>query len=178
MLNRINCRRSFSRHSTIARALCLVLLSTSLVVAQSNERKKVLILTEEDVSWPIFRLMDENLRATLRDGLGGHVQIFSEHLDVAHFPEPAIQAEQRAWIKKKYENSGLDLVICVGEVPTDLFPGVPLVFMSDDPLRKAPNSVPPAARIASVWVSLDAQKTLEVATEISTASASHRGDRG
>ena len=164
MLNRINCRpRSFSRHSTIARALCLVLLSTSLVVAQSDERKKVLILTEEDVSWPIFRLMDENLRATLRDGLGGHVQIFSEHLDVAHFPEPAVQAEQRAWIKKKYANSGLDLVICVGEVPTDLFPGVPLVFMSDDPLRKAPNSVPPAARIASVWVSLDAQKTLEVA---------------
>ena len=164
MLNRIHCRsRFFSRHATIARALCLVLLFTSLAVAQSNERKKVLVLTEEDVSWPIFRLMDESLRSTLRNGLPGRVQIFSEHLDVGHFPEPAIQAEQRTWIKKKYANSGLDLVICVGEVPTDLFPGVPLVFMSDDPLRKAPISVPPAMRSASVWVSLDAQKTLEVA---------------
>ncbi len=123
----------------------------------------MLILTEEDVSWPIFRLMDENLRSTLRDGLGGGVQIFSEHLDVAHFPEHAIQAEQRTWIKKKYANSGLDLVICVGEVPTDLFPGVPLVFVSDDPLRKAPISAPPGTRVASVWVSLDAQKTLEIA---------------
>jgi PAS domain S-box-containing protein len=115
------------------------------------------------VSWPIFRLMDENLRATLRDGLGRQVQIFSEHLDVAHYPEAAIQAEQRTWIKKKYANSGLDLVICVGEVTTTLFPGVPFVFINDDPSQKAPISVPRGMRTASVWVSLDAQKTLEIA---------------
>ncbi len=158
--------RFFCWTATIARALCLVLLLTSLAslaAAQSNEPKKVLILTEEDVSWPIFRLMDENLRSTLHDGLGGRVQIFSEHLDVAHFPEPAIQAEQRTWIKKKYANSSLDLVICVGEVTTTLFPGVPFVFINDDPSQKAPISAPPGMRTASVWVSLDAQKTLEVA---------------
>jgi PAS domain S-box-containing protein len=160
--------RSFSWAATIARALRLVLLTSlallaPLAGAQSSEPKRVLVLTEEDVSWPVFRLRDENLRATLRDGLGGRVQIFSEHLDVEHFPDLAIQAEQTAWIKKKYANSALDLIICVGDVQTDLFPGVPLVFMSDDPLRKDPISVSPALRIASVWVSLDTQKTLEVA---------------
>jgi len=153
----------------MARALRLVFLLTlpallaPLAAAQSNEPKRVLVLTEEDVTWPIFRLMDENLRATLRNGLGGRVQIFSEHLDLAHFPDLAIQAEQTAWIKKKYANSALDLIICVGDAQTDLFPGVPLVFMSDDPLRRDPVSISPALRIASVWVSLDTQKTLEVA---------------
>jgi PAS domain S-box-containing protein len=168
--NALNHRsRSFSWAATIARALRLVFLLTSpallapLAAAQSNEPKRVLVLTEEDLSWPIFRLMDENLRATLRDGLGGRVQIFSEHLDVEHFPDLAIQAEQTAWIKKKYADSALDLIICVGDVQTDLFPGVPLVFISDDPLRKDPVSAPPALKIASVWVSLDTKKTLEVA---------------
>ena len=36
---------------------------------------------EEDVSWPVYRLMDENIRATLTSSLPGQILIFSEHLD-------------------------------------------------------------------------------------------------
>ncbi len=147
----------------VARTLSLVLILTSASAAQSSEPKRVLLLMEEDVSWPVFRLIDENLRATLREGLPGRVQIFSEHLDVGHFPDSTVQAEQRAWIVEKYANSGLDLIIYVGDVPTDLFPNVPIVFLSADPLRKPPNSGAPATRAANVWVSLDAQKTFELA---------------
>ncbi len=158
--------RSSCWTATIARVLCLVFLLTSLTAAQSREPKRVLFLLEEDLSWPAFRLIDENARAALRAGSPGGILIFSEHLDRVHFPNPAIQAEQLDWIKKKYANSHLNLVIAVGDVPTDLFPNVPLLFLSSDPHRKLPESGRSPTSAASVWVSTDAQKTLELAQRL------------
>ena len=146
-----------------------VLLAFSLApiaAAQSNESKRVLILMEEDISWPVFKLIDDNIRITLQNGWPGKILIFSEHLDQDHFRDPAIQAEQIAWIKKKYANSNLNLIISVGDVPTDLFPGVPLVFLNADPRRKLPSSETSVTDSASVFVSLEPQKTLEVARRL------------
>jgi PAS domain S-box-containing protein len=83
-----------------------------------------------------------------------------------HFQNPAIQSEQLSWIRKKYANSRLNLVIAVGDVPTDLFPSVPLLFLSSDPRRKLPESVTSPSSASSVWVSTDAQKTLELAQRL------------
>jgi PAS domain S-box-containing protein len=134
--------------------------------AQTNEPKRILILLQEDVSWPVFRLIDENLRITLRNGLPAGIQIFGEHLDRSHFPDPVIQAEHMAWLQKKYKQTNFDLVIAVGDVPTDLFPSVPLLFVSADPSRKAPSAASPAASTANVWVGLEAQETVEVAERL------------
>jgi PAS domain S-box-containing protein len=146
-----------------------VLLAFSLApiaAAQSNESKRVLILMEEDISWPVFKLIDENIRTTLHNGWPGKILIFSEHLDQDHFRDPAIQAEQIAWIKKKYANSNLNLIISVGDVPTDLFPGVPLLFLNADPRRKLPSSELSVTGSASVFFSLEPQETLEVARRL------------
>jgi PAS domain S-box-containing protein len=158
--------RYFSFLAAIARPFGLFLLLASLSAAQTKESKHVLILQEEDISWPVYRMIDENIRATLRAGLPGGVLIFSEHLDSGHFPDPKIQTEQVAWIRKKYVNSSLDLVLAVGDVPTDLFPGVPLVFVSADPRRKPPELATSTPHHASVWVGLEAQKTLELAQRL------------
>lgn len=167
MSNPVNHRiRVLSLAAAIARALCLVAVVTSLAAGQSTERKKVLILMQEDVNWPAFRLIDDNIRAALRSGSPAGIVIFSEHLDHSHFQDPAIQAEQLEWIKKKYANSNLDLVIAVGEVPPGLFPAVPLLFLSADPRKKLPDTVTTASKVASVWVSTDAQKTLELAQSL------------
>lgn len=154
------------RVTTVARALSLVLLLTSLSAAQTRESKHVLILMQEDVSSSVYRVIDENARISLHAGSPEGVLISSEHLDRNHFPVPEIQAEQVAWIKKKYANSGLDLIITVGDVPTDLFPGVPLVTLSADPRRRPPSRTTPATAYASVWVALEAQKTLELALRL------------
>ena len=148
----------------------LVLLLGSLTAAQSHEPKTVLFLFEEDLSWPAFRFIDENACAILRAGLPGKILIFSEHLDRVHFLNPAIQAEQLNWIKKKYANSHLDLIVAVGDVPTDLFPSVPLLFLSADPRRKLPGMVTSPTTAANVWVSIDAQKTLELASRLQPAA--------
>ncbi len=149
-----------------ARTVLVILGLSSAVAAQSNGPKRVLILMEEDVSWPVYSLVDENIRATLKSGLPGEILIFSEHLDRDHFRDIAIQTEQIAWIKKKYANSKLDLVIEVGDVPADLFPGVPLMHLHADSRRKPSNSVSSESNSASVWVSFDARRTLEVARRL------------
>src|SRR5271163_61164 len=174
MLNRVNRRiRVLSWVAAGVRTVCLVVTFASLSAGQPVERKKVLILMQEDTSWPAFRLIDENIRAALRSGSPTGIVIFSEHLDRSHFQDPAIQAEQLAWIKKKYANSNLDLVIAVGEVPPGLFPAVPLLYLSADPRRKLPDAVTTASNVASVWVSTDAEKTLELAQSLARCSSHH-----
>src|SRR5271167_3294438 len=102
----------------------LFFLLASLTIAQSTEPKRVLILLQEDLSWPVFRSVDENARAVLRAGLPQGVLIFGEHLDHVQFPDPSLQEQQQAWIQQKYANTKLDLVMGVGDVPTDMFPQV------------------------------------------------------
>ena len=166
-MNQVNpYTRPSCRVASVALPVFLLFVLASPLAAQSNEPKRVLLLMQEDVSWPAFRLIDENARATLRAGLPGGVLFFSEHLDRSHFPDPGIQAEQVAWIRKKYADFNLDLIIGVGDVPTDLFPGVPLMFMSANPRRKPPNSVTSATTYATVWVGLEAEQTLKVAQRL------------
>ncbi|MDR3676747.1 MAG: hypothetical protein P4N24_14740, partial [Acidobacteriota bacterium] len=104
-----------------AAILCIGFFSLSfafLTPAQTTEPKRVLILLQEDLSWPLYQTIDENARATLRGGLPGGALIFSEHMDRIHFPDPMSQAQKRSWIQRKYANFNLDLVIAVGDVPT------------------------------------------------------------
>jgi len=83
--------------AAIARPVCLVLLLASLSAAQSYEPKPVLTLPENDSSWPAYRLVVENARATLRAGSPGEIFILDEHPDRVLFPDPQFQAEQAAW---------------------------------------------------------------------------------
>ena len=52
----------------MARTMLVVLGLSTLSAAQSNEPKRVLILLQEDLTWPAYSLIDENTRTTLRAG--------------------------------------------------------------------------------------------------------------
>jgi len=149
--------------AAIVGAFLALTLFAPFVAAQSGEPKRVLILMQEDVTFPVFRLIDENVRTTLRRGLPGGVLIFSEHMDLFHFPDPMSQAQKKVWVQKKYASSKLDLVIAVGEVPTDMFPTVPLVYLHVQLQDKLPGRLDSHKDAASVWVELGAAKTIEVA---------------
>ncbi len=82
-------------------SILLLCLFASITPAQSNEPKRVLILMQEDVSWPIFRAIDENARTSLRAGSPGGIVIFGEHMDRVHFSDPRFQTQQQAWIQTK-----------------------------------------------------------------------------
>jgi len=144
----------------------LFFLLASLTIAQSTEPKRVLILLQEDLSWPVFRSVDENARAVLRAGLPQGVLIFGEHLDHVQFPDPSLQAQQQAWIQQKYANTKLDLVMGVGDVPTDMFPQVPLLYLSNRPQVAPHGLMGTSNNAAAIWVALDVRKTMEAAMRL------------
>jgi PAS domain S-box-containing protein len=158
--------RSFLCAAAVARTLGLFLVLTSLAGAQGNEPKRILILMQEDISWPAFRLINENARTALRPGLPEGSLVFSEHLDRVYFSDPQFQAQQMAGIQRKYANSKIDLIIAVGDVPTDLFPGVPLLYVRTDPARRRPSRPVPSQNVVNLWIALDARKTLEAARQL------------
>ena len=157
------CSRLARWAATFVRALFVTLLLASAALAQSNEPKQVLILMQEDLSWPVFRRIDENIRATLQRGSPEGILIYSEHMDRIHFPDPAIQAQRTEWIKRKFANSRLDLIIGVGDVPLDVFPNAPLVYLSPHPVKSLPESMAWHKESSSIRVELGAKKTLEAA---------------
>jgi PAS domain S-box-containing protein len=152
--------------AAMERLFLLLFLGASVAPAQTNDTKNVLILMQEDISWPAFRLIDENTRAVLRSDLPAGSLVFSEHLDRVHFPNPEFQAQQLAGIRRKYANARIDLIIGVGDVPTDLFPGVPMLYVRTDPLPKRPNSSDSSKDLVNLWIELDAKRTLDAARHL------------
>jgi PAS domain S-box-containing protein len=150
----------------MARTMLVVFGLSSLGAAQSNEPKRVLIISQEDLTWPAYRLIDENARTALRAGSPDGILIFSEHLDRVHFPDPQFQAQQAAWIQRKYANAKIDLVIGVADVPTDIFPGVPVLHVGTDPLHKRTDPSESGKNVTTIWIELDARKTLDAARRL------------
>jgi PAS domain S-box-containing protein len=150
----------------MARAMMIVFVLASAGAAQTNEPKRVLIISQEDLTWPAYRLIDENARTALRAGLPEGILIFSEHLDRVHFPDAQFQGQQAAWIQRKYADAKIDLVIAVADVPTDIFPGVPVLHVGTDPLKKRSVSSVSAKGVTTIWIELDARKTLEAARRL------------
>ena len=154
----------------MARTILVVFVLSSVGAAQSNEPKRVLIISQEDLTWPAYRLIDENARTVLRAGSPEGILIFSEHLDRVHFPDQKFQEQQKAWIQRKYADAKIDLVIGVADVPTDIFPGVPMLHVGTDPLKKRSVSSASAIGVTTIWIELDARKTLQAARRIQPAA--------
>jgi PAS domain S-box-containing protein len=154
----------------MARTVLVVFVLSSVCGAQSNEPKRVLIISQEDLTWPAYRLIDENARTVLRAGSPEGILIFSEHLDRVHFPDQTFQEQQKAWIQRKYADAKIDLVIGVADVPTDIFLGVPVLHVGTDPLKKRSVSSASAKGVTMIWIELDARKTLQAARRIQPAA--------
>ncbi len=158
--------RSFFGVPAIVRLILFFAFLASVTSAETSDPKHVFILMQEDISWPASRLIDENARAALPTGFPGGILVFSEYLDRVHFPDPQFQAQQVAGIQRKYANSKLDPVIGVGDVPTDLFPGVPLLYMRTDPSQSRPIQLASSRDTVNLWIELDARKTLNAARRL------------
>ncbi len=154
------------RAAAIVQTLLVFLILALPSPAQTNEPKQVLILMQEDLSWPVFQRIDENIRATLQRGSPDGILIFSEYMDRIHFPDPQIQAQRTEWIKRKFANSKLDLIIGVGDVPLDVFPSVPFVYLSPTPLLRTPEKLAFRKEASSISVEMGARKTVETALRL------------
>ena len=159
------CRRSVRWVALLVPFLSLF-PPVSQCASTSNGPKEVLILMQEGLSWPLFREIEVNIRAALQRSSPDGIVIYSEYMDRIHFPDPEIQRLKTQWIKRKYANCKLNLMIGVGDVPLDIFPSVPLVYLSPNPIEKAPRLSAMRRQSSTIWVQLGAGKTLEAALKI------------
>ena len=122
----------------------------------------MLLLYRDEMSLPAERAADEGIRSVL--GNNPDIRIYSEHLDTSLFPDPKFQAAQSAWLKSKYRDRKIDLVIAVGLPSQTLLPDIPTVFCGMERNGLSHATLPPNA--TAVWPTHDFEGTLTAAARL------------
>jgi len=120
--------------------LAAVLLG-GVVRAAPSSAPHILVLEDESAE----RLAYVGFMQGLREGLAplSSAVVYTENLDLARFTQPQHLQRQSEWLKTKYRDVGIDIVVAGGpralayalrERPT-LFPVAPILFIGDDRAR-------------------------------------------
>jgi len=128
----------FCRCTTRVIAVMVLLCSSILydfASGQTQPIRRVLILNEVGVSYPLINLVDQGIRAAL-DNSGYRIEFYREYFDAVLFPDPADQQRFRKFYIRKYQNRRPDVIITVGSTPLQFildthqkyFPGISIVF--------------------------------------------------
>jgi len=117
-------------------ALAAVLLA-GVVRAAPPIAPHILVLEDESAERPAY----VSFMQGLREGLAplGSAVVFTENLDLARFPQAEHLQRQSDWLKAKYRDVGIDIVIAGGpralayasQQRPALFPAASIVFISD-----------------------------------------------
>ena len=107
----------------------------NLLADQVKPIRRVVILNEVGVSYPLIDLIDEGIRSSLSDS-PYQIEFYREYMETALFPDPADQQLFRDFYIRKYQNRRPDVIIAVGPSPLkfmiethrQFFPGIPVVF--------------------------------------------------
>jgi PAS domain S-box-containing protein len=148
---------------------CALLLLLPTVAFADEPEKNVLIFNSDDVSRPANVLIDRAIRSTLKEQWKSPIQIYDEGQDSFRIPNEKYEAELVALLKRKYEGTHLDLIFVPGppalrfllKYRSELFPEVPLVFMSTDQSRVADLDL--GANVTGVSTKVEVVPTLELA---------------
>src|SRR5262245_21067253 len=142
-----------SRNLIIAASLVAALTAGALgpvAAARASERQKqVLALFSTGRGAQFAVVAERNLPSMLDDGMKEGVDYRSEHVDSPMFSRPEYSGAYRDFLRLKYHEQRIDLVIAVGRLAVEflainravLFPTTPVVFYDIEPPRAPmPNS--------------------------------------
>jgi signal transduction histidine kinase len=136
------------------------------VRAEGQKQVLVLYATRRDAQVSV--LGDSRLPGLIEQGLSARVDYYSEHLDIARFPDDAYQAAVADFLKSKYQDQRFDLIVAMHETTLEfaaanrdrLFRGAPIVFFANlSDVRRPPNS-------AGVVATTDFARTVFLATTL------------
>jgi signal transduction histidine kinase len=159
-------------HTLLGCFLCVAVTSGtfSLVVAPSAaaDTKQVLTLYSTGAESPMATAGNRELPRLLKQGLAGDLVYFSEFIDQGRFPDPAYQEAFSAFLRVKYRQQRIDLIIAiqaaavsfVGTRRDELFPDTPVVFLA---LASPPQRL---ANSTAVFADLDLASTIALALEL------------
>ena len=109
--------RGRTRHVwVLLAALAAIVLAYPTAAAPTKEVRRILILNEENATYPGINIINQGIQAGLNDS-PYQLQLYSEYMDTTLFPDPAVQQELRDSYIRKYQNLKLDVIITVGPSP-------------------------------------------------------------
>ena len=122
-------------------------------VAAEPPKRAVLVLDQSSAGLPFNAAVTSAIRSTINAGSKSPISFYSEHLDANRFFGPEYENEFVQFLKAKYRERHIDVVIVVGVSALDfiarrreqLWPSVPVVFAAIDEAtmsrRTLPNNV-------------------------------------
>ena len=132
--------------------------------------RRILLLLSERRELPGNVVFEESLRSSLGSSADGLIEVYSEWLDVARFSSPADRQTHVEFLRRRYGDKKLDLLIAIGEPALEIAaghgaqisPGTP-ILASGAP-EHTMKSLPPS--ITSVIVPVQMRTTLELALRL------------
>ena len=132
-------RPRFARKLLALAINVLGLVSADLTWAQ-GAHKQVLVLYSTRRDSEFSTIGERDVPRILDEGLDRNLDYYSEFLDIARFPDPAYQVAFSDFLRLKYHDVRLDLVVAMQDVAIEfvdrngdsLFPGIPEVFLAND----------------------------------------------
>ena len=117
------------------------LLASVASAQQDASPKRVLVLFWGDKDFPSSVQFDQNFQATLQSAPEGTIEYYSEYMDADHFPGENHSLIMRDYLRHKYADRTIDVVVASGDIPlsfllkyrSDLFTDAPIVFLAVRP---------------------------------------------
>ncbi len=156
-----------------AAALAAVVLSGPCASAEAAAQRLVVVLypTDNDGS-PGNREADHGIRSTFASDSAESIEVENEYLDVTRFPDPGYQGHLAEFLRQKYADRTIDLVITGLSSALDFavkyretaFPGVPIVFCAVDDDELKVRRLPPD--VVGVPIQMELVGTLDIALKL------------
>lgn len=151
--------------------LLVTLLLGPLLNAEAKETKCALILYSNESFLPANISLGTGLVNQVRGKQPGHIELFSEFLDLVRFSGEAHQLRTASVLREKYKDQRIDVVIAVGPQALTLltthretlFPDIPVVFTA---VREDNVTWHELKRATGVFMRLDPLPTLELAIRL------------
>src|SRR5262245_38949360 len=117
-------------------AVAMLLLPAIARAQQAPTPKRILVLYWYDREWPGNIKFEQNFQTVLQSAPDGSVEYYSEYLESNRFPGDNQAVVLRDYLRKKYADRAIDVVVAVTDAPfdfllkyrNDLFPHTPIVF--------------------------------------------------
>jgi signal transduction histidine kinase/ABC-type uncharacterized transport system substrate-binding protein len=134
--------------------------------AHAAEPKRILLLYTESVTTTSVASMESGVVEAINQGLGGNVELYREQFDAHQSPDR--QQEEIDWIRRRYSDRKIELIICIGLIESGGMPinvlDVPTVYVGFRPDPSVQQRLDAKSEI--IWFALDDTKTLELARHL------------
>src|SRR5882757_5936964 len=138
-------------------------------VAAEPAQRSVLVLEQSSAGLPFNTALASAIRSTINAGSKSPISFYSEHLDANRFFGPEYENEFVQFLKAKYRERHIDVVIVFGVSALDfiarrreqLWPSVPVVFAAIDEATMSGRTLP--SNVAGATMQLTLQDMVKVA---------------